>query len=156
MRIAQGVDADVHDWARASLLAVVNPAYYGYYGVQQNLVVHAVFAVEGYGVAVMGGEQVARVYHRVGVAEEAEYALVCLLCRHACKALRRHLLVFLDHRLGYKELRLAVLPRVEERVAPQHAVFQHRLTHLERWVHQYAVVPVKHFCVHAAHRRAYD
>ena len=112
VRVAQGVDADVHNRARAAFLPVVNPADNGYDRVQQYAVVHAVLAVEGDGVAVMRGEQVHRVDYRVGVAEKAEHPVVGLLRRNGGEALGRHILVFLDQRLGDEELRLSVLPGI--------------------------------------------
>ena len=122
----------------------------------EGLVVHAVLAMKGNGLRIVGTESVPGVDNGVPVAEEAEDTLSLALITCMLEIALRELAILLHKRLVHIELLHAVLPGRIESLLAHHPVALHRVADGKGGIREDAVVAVEHLGIHAAHRGAED
>lgn len=152
--VAEGFDGYEDGGAFGVVLFVVYPSDYGEDGVVECFVVHAVAAVEGDGLGVVGFVVGGGVGVLVFVAEECP-DVVLFLGGDVLEAVFGDFFVFFDEGFGYDEFLLAVLAGVGVFLAADHVVGYEGFAHAEGGVDEDAVVAVELFCEHAAHGGAY-
>ena len=138
------------------LLSVINPSDYRQHRVHERAVVHAMLAVESYGLRVVGRKRVVSMNQRILVAEEPEHALLLVHIVGMGKVLLRDELILLHQRLVNIEFLHSVLSGREELLLARESVAVHGLGNAEGRIGQNAVVAAEHLGIHAAHRCAKD
>ena len=121
----------------------------------EGVVVHAVLAMKADGSRVVGMKEVVCVDGGVFIPEETFHARLLLII-NTFEAMIGQFLVFLDHGFGDDELLHAVEARIRKVLVADHAMFLHRVAHLEGRIDEDAVVAIEHLGVHATHRGADD
>ena len=75
---------------------------------------------------------------RIGIAEKSPDMLLCFFLCEMLKTMFGHFFVFLDQSFCNDKILYAILSGIGELLCAHHAMFLHRISHLQGWIHKYA------------------